>query len=165
GISSNAPHVIDLKNNNCHFILGAKEGDHKFLFNYINEAAARGETTELTANHDECPNITHCFSFLNDVPINQSNQDIRVNFLEYWELNTQTGKFKHFSWVTDFTVTEEDMFKIMRGGHARWKIENETFNVIKNQGYNFNHNYGLEKKNQRTKDSNIFLKMLLERVG
>jgi hypothetical protein len=24
----------------------------------------------------------------------------------------------------------------MRGGRARWKIENETFNTLKNQGYN-----------------------------
>ena len=30
----------------------------------------------------------------------------------------------------------------MRAGHARWKIENETFNTLKNQGYNFEHNYG-----------------------
>lgn len=30
----------------------------------------------------------------------------------------------------------------MRAGRARWKIENETFNTLKNQGYNFEHNYG-----------------------
>jgi len=53
----------------------------------------------------------------------------------------------HFSWVTDFTVTEDNMFKIMRGGRARWKIENETFNTLKNRGYNLGHNYGLGKKN------------------
>ncbi len=53
----------------------------------------------------------------------------------------------HFSWVTDFTITEDNMFKIMRGGRARWKIENETFNTLKNQGYNLGHNYGLGKKN------------------
>jgi hypothetical protein len=35
----------------------------------------------------------------------------------------------------------------MRGGRARWKIENETFNTLKNQGYNLGHNYGLGKKN------------------
>ena len=35
----------------------------------------------------------------------------------------------------------------MRGGRARWKIENETFNTLKNQGYHFGHNYGLGKKN------------------
>jgi len=33
----------------------------------------------------------------------------------------------------------------MRGGRARWKIENETFNTLKNQGYHFEHNYGLGK--------------------
>lgn len=30
----------------------------------------------------------------------------------------------------------------MRIGRARWKIENETFNTLKNQGYNFAHNFG-----------------------
>lgn len=34
----------------------------------------------------------------------------------------------------------------MRGGRARWKIENETFNTLKNQGYNLEHNYGLGEK-------------------
>ena len=35
----------------------------------------------------------------------------------------------------------------MRGGRARWKIENETFNTLKNQGYEFEHNYGHGHKN------------------
>src|SRR5262245_22145728 len=30
----------------------------------------------------------------------------------------------------------------MRGGRARWKIDNETFNTLKNQGYQFEPNYG-----------------------
>ena len=34
----------------------------------------------------------------------------------------------------------------MRGGRARWKIENETFNTLKNQGYHFDHNYGHGEK-------------------
>jgi len=35
----------------------------------------------------------------------------------------------------------------MRGGRARWKIENETFNTLKNQDYHFDHNYGHGSKN------------------
>ena len=35
----------------------------------------------------------------------------------------------------------------MRGGRAGWKIENKTFNTLRNQGYNFEHNYGHGKKN------------------
>src|SRR5262249_1558832 len=30
----------------------------------------------------------------------------------------------------------------MRAGRCRWKIENEAFNTLKNQGYHFEHNYG-----------------------
>ena len=39
---------------------------------------------------------------------------------------------------------------VMRAGRARWKIENETFNTLKNQGYNFEHNYGHGKQNLAT---------------
>ena len=35
----------------------------------------------------------------------------------------------------------------MRGGRSRWKIENETFNTLKNQGYHFEHNFGHGEKN------------------
>lgn len=34
----------------------------------------------------------------------------------------------------------------MRGGRARWKIENETFNTLKNQDYHLEHNYGHGKQ-------------------
>ncbi len=147
GLSSNAPHIKDIKKNNCHFILGVKEGDHKFLFDYVNKAADKGKTTELIIPDEKNSAIDHCFSFVNSVPLNKSNQDILVNLIEYWEVNIKTGKTMHFCWVTDFTVTEENIFKLMRGGRARWKIENETFNTLKNQGYNLGHNYGLGKKN------------------
>ena len=146
-LSSNAPHISDIKKNNMHFILGIKEGDHKFLFSIIEKAAGSGEATEFEMQDKQHPNITHAFRFVNDVPLNKSNQDTLVNFLEYWEVNTDTGEEQRFSWVTDFTITEENAFQLMRGGRARWKIENETFNTLKNQGYNFSHNYGLGKKN------------------
>ena len=39
---------------------------------------------------------------------------------------------------------------ITRGGRARWHIENETFNTLKNQGYHFEHNFGHGYKNLST---------------
>ena len=74
------------------------------------------------------------------MPLNQSSPDVQVNFVEYWEI--KAGKTQHFSWVTDFTVTPLNVVMIMRGGRARWKVENETFNTLKNQGYHFEHNFG-----------------------
>ena len=58
----------------------------------------------------------------------------------------KNNKVTRFSWVTDLTITPENVEEIMRAGRARWKIENETFNTLKNQGYNLEHNYGLVKK-------------------
>jgi hypothetical protein len=86
-------------------------------------------------------NVTHCFRYCNNVPLNYANDDIRVNFLEYVE-TSPNGKQRKFSWATDFVLTEKNVYTIMRGGRSRWKIENETFNTLKNQGYNFEHNFG-----------------------
>ena len=36
---------------------------------------------------------------------------------------------------------------LVRGGRARWKIENETFNTLKNQDYHFEHNFGHGEQN------------------
>ncbi|MCD6200147.1 MAG: hypothetical protein J7K15_16525 [Deltaproteobacteria bacterium] len=70
-----------------------------------------------------------------------------VNFIEYWEYSKRKDKIiYHNTWITDFTLTKENAYILMRGGRARWKIENETFNTLKNQGYNFGHNYGLGEK-------------------
>ena len=35
----------------------------------------------------------------------------------------------------------------MQGGRTRWHIENDTFNTLKNQGYQFDHNFGHGKQN------------------
>jgi hypothetical protein len=141
-LSSNAPHIRELERHNLHYILGVKEGDHPFLFERVAAAQQAGQTTELEFHGI---GVKHRFRFLNQVPLNQSNQDVLVNFVEYWEIKGE--KTQHFCWVTDIPVTTENVFQIMRGGRARWKIENETFNTLKNQGYHFEHNFGHGQKN------------------
>ncbi len=142
GLSSNAPHIHELEKYNMHYILGAKEGDHAFLFDYVDSAMENGLTTELQYEKDD---IVHKFRFINQVPLNESNQDTLVNFVEYWQITPK--KTMHFSWVTDIPVTNENIFQIMRAGRARWKIENEAFNTLKNKGYQFEHNFGHGKNN------------------
>lgn len=137
GLSSNAPHIRELERHNLAYILGAKKGDHAFLFNQVEEARQKEELIELEICEGD---VTHRFNFVNDLPLNESNQDVKVNFVEYWEISPK--KTQHFSWVTCFDVTPSNVYQIMRGGRARWKIENETYNTLKNQGYNFEHNYG-----------------------
>jgi hypothetical protein len=95
--------------------------------------------------HDRAAGIAHRFRFINDMPLNESRPEVRVNFIEYWEVSQD--QVQHFSWVTDFRVHKDNVYQLMRGGRARWKIENETFNTLKNQGYHFDHNYGHGEQN------------------
>jgi len=138
-LSSNAPHIQTLHDHQLHYILGVKEGDHAFLFRQVQAAEHAGRVT-YDERHERASGLRHRFRFVNDVPLNESNADVRVNFIEYWEMGDD--KVQHFSWVTDLRVSKRNVFHLMRGGRARRKIENETFNTLKNQGYNFEHNYG-----------------------
>jgi hypothetical protein len=138
-LSSNAPHIETLHTHALHYILGVKEGDHAFLFQQVQAAEHAGRVTYYE-RHNRAAGLVHRFRFVNDVPLNASNVEVRVNCIEYWEIGD--AKVQHFSWVTDLRVSTRNVFRLMQGGRARWKIENETFNTLKNQGYNFEHNYG-----------------------
>jgi len=137
GLYPNAPHIRMLKKYHLSFIIRVKEENHSYLFNYVKKEAEKKETSWYKYEQD---GVEYKFHYINKVPLNESNQDVKVNFLEYWQ--TQKGEVKYFTWVTDIELSEATLYAIMRGGRARWKIENETFNTLKNQGYNYEHNYG-----------------------
>lgn len=140
GIASNAPYIRLLKEHTMKFLLGAKPGDHQSLFATLD---ASEETNYYEVLDDK--GFMHQFRFLNDVALNKSNPDVRVNVLEYMQTDPR-GKETVFAWVTNIHITQTNAFALMKGGRARWKIENETFNTLKNLGYNFEHNYGHGKK-------------------
>ena len=138
-LSSNAPHIEMLRAHDIHYLLGVKEGDHACLFHQVAQAEQAGRVTYYEREEAET-GAHHRFRFASAMPLNESNANVRVNFLECWE--TLQGKVQHFSWVTDLRVNKGTVYRLMQGGRARWRIENETFNTLKNQGYHFEHNFG-----------------------
>ena len=138
-LSSNAPHIETLRAHDMRYILGVKEGDHAFLFQQVAQAEQAGRVTYY-ARDDAQKGVHHRFRFVSDLPLNASNTALRVNFLECWE--TAKGTVQHFSWITDLRVNKGTVYRLMQGARARWRIENETFNTLKNQGYHFEHNFG-----------------------
>lgn len=153
-LSANAPHLGDLRAARVHYIIGVKPGDHAFLFARLRGDDEAGQTQILTVE-DPATGVLHHFRFHNGVPLNESHPDCLVNVLEYWEIHPaktvkkveRAGKIQYFSWITDFVLAPDNVHPIMRGGRARWKIENETFNTLKNQGYHLEHNYGHGEQN------------------
>jgi hypothetical protein len=152
-LHSNAPQINEFKAYNLSFILSVKPGSHIKLFESLEKFDIL-KTFDAFFVEEEIGNKikkkrTHEFRFKNRVLLNHADLNLSVNFLEYWETTQwvdQWGELQqtklHFSWVTDIEITRSTIMQIMRGGRARWKIENETFNTLKNQGYEFEHNFG-----------------------
>jgi hypothetical protein len=138
-LSSNAPHIEMLHDHNVHYLLGVKEGDHAFLFQQVTQAEQARRVTYYE-RQDAKTGAHHRFRFVSNMPLNASHAALRVNFIECWE--TINGKVQHFSWITDLRVHKGTVYRLMQGARARWRIENETFNTLKNQGYHFEHNFG-----------------------
>lgn len=144
GLYSKQPFIAGLKENAMSYILVAKPTDHKVLFEWVNEITAMGE-----AGHFQCfdeKGRLHKYHWVNDVPLNGTPDADQVNFFQYWITNAQGKTTYRNSWVTDIYVCRENVQTLVKGGRARWKIENETFNTLKNQGYHIEHNYGHGKQ-------------------
>lgn len=144
GLSSNEPFISILKEHKLSYILVCKEGDHKYLIDWLNAADREDKPTQTK----EIKNGTQTYSYMLDVPLNASKDACRVNVVCLNE--TIKGKTTKWIWVTDLAVTLENVEEIAKGGRSRWKIENETFNTLKNQGYQFEHNFGHGRENLHT---------------
>lgn len=154
GLASNAPHIQALQDARCHFILGAKPNDHKFLYDWFSNA----ESPDAFEFEEQSGHFNRRYRFMNNVPLNDANFDLKVNVFKFEEEElphltkrgkptTKTLEKRTWVWITDHPINMNNIRALVAGGRARWKIENETFNTLKNQGYHFEHNYGHGSKN------------------
>lgn len=134
---ANGPHIEQIRENGWDFIINVKPKSHKTLFRLFEARKSRGQLKTHILKEGK---HTHYFYWMNNVPLNNQTEQ-RVNFM-YYEEHAENGKIRRFSWVTSLKLRKSNVCEIMRGGRARWKIENEAFNTLKNQGYHFKHNYG-----------------------
>jgi len=137
-LASNGPHIKLLESLNLRYIIGVKPGDHEALFETVQQRLCADQCAEYSMIDDQ--GVERGYRWVNGLALNKSHPDVKVNFLEYWEI--QDGQERIWSWVTNIPLTQANVEAVMRGGRARWKVENETFNTLKNQGYHLEHNYG-----------------------
>jgi hypothetical protein len=136
-LSANTPTINEIKEYGHSFIINVKPGGNKSLFEWI-------EGLDLQKLHITVGNNKYAFRYINGIPLNDVKNAPTVNFLECKSTEIDGKKVTEttFTWVTDHKITNENAYLIMKGGRARWKIENETFNTLKNQGYQFDRNFG-----------------------
>lgn len=153
-LASNGPHIKLLQELNMSFITVVKDSGNESLFDWINsfnwDKELLRDPSQGKHSFSDKEGKTHQFRFVNNVPLNETHKDLKVNFLEYWVTGKQGEVLYHNSWITDITITPINVYTIAQGGRVRWHIENETFNTLKNQGYQFEHNFGHGYKNLST---------------
>ena len=138
---SNGPHIRELLGKGHTYILRVKKGSGAgYVFEQYKNLLKQGKVT-IKESYEE--GVWKVWHYVNDLILNGTHKDIKVNFLHYEERDPLTGRcLKTFDWITCIKLTEWTYVKVAKGGRCRWMIENETFNTLKNQGYNFGHNYG-----------------------
>jgi len=139
GLYANYPFIDELRINGMSFILVAKPGDHVFLFKFLSTLKQQDKIHTLEFN--DTKGRRHIYEWINGIPLNESRQADNVNYLEYTLIADDEVSF-HGSWVTDIPVDQANIEMLVKGGRARWKIENENFNTLKNLGYHAEHNFG-----------------------
>ena len=144
---ANAPHIREIDKNGWKYILNVKPDSHKSLFEQFGGRRQAGKIKELRKTDEN--GVEQYFGWANGLYLNESATEVKVNYLWYEETNHK-GEVKRWTWITNLPLTMMTVEKVMKGGRARWKIENETFNTLKNQGYNFGHNYGHGENNLST---------------
>ena len=144
---ANAPHVRQITGYGWNYVLNVKPDSHKSLEKQFAGRRASGQVKELRLADKQ--GLQHYFAWTNDLCLSDSAIDVTVNYLLY-EQTDKKGKVTRWTWVTNLPLTARTVENVMRTGRTRWKIENETFNTLKNQGYHFEHNYGHGTKNLAT---------------
>jgi hypothetical protein len=144
---ANAPHIRQITGYGWFFVLNVKPDSHESLERQFAGRRSSGQVKELRITDPK--GIKHYFAWTNDLCLCESAVDVSVNYLLY-EQTDKKGKVTRWTWITNIPLNARSVEPVMRAGRARWKIENETFNTLKNQGYNFEHNYGHGKQNLAT---------------
>ena len=136
---SKQPFIEALAKEHMRYVLVVKEEDHKVLTEYVEGAKALKETSRLEAG--DAKGRLHVYEWINGVPLNGNEDAPSVNWLSY-ELHDKGKRTYHNAWVSDLPADKKNVEELARIGRCRWKIENETFNTLKNQGYHIEHNFG-----------------------
>ena len=149
GLSANGPHVKLLKAHAMDFIIVAKPTSMTSIFRDLDARSAAPGSDVVEFERVEERGTIRGVRFANELSINDSHPDTKVNLVEFWEVThpgTDKEKTVNWAWITSLAITVENVFEIAACGRARWNIENATFNTLKNQGYHLEHNYGHGKK-------------------
>lgn len=159
-LHSHQPLCALLLDQQMHFLMTCKPQSHETLMTEVDllERVTGGIQTETIRTWNGQFHEETCYRWAVQVPLKAGKDALHVNWIEATVVNAESGEMLyHNSWITSHDVDAETVVDLVEAGRAHWKVENENHNVLKNQGYNFDHNFGHGDQNL----SIVFIKLLL----
>jgi hypothetical protein len=78
------------------------------------------------------------YRWANNIPLRDAQPALLTNWFEVTITCDQQNIFQN-TWICVRCVTNDYVTELAASGRARWKTENENYNVLKNKGYHLEH--------------------------
>ena len=133
---------------NFHFFFTCKPTSHPYLSQWVQaleeghglhslKARAKGKANRWEHHH---------YQWATGVPLTEGADALKVNWCQLTLTDADGAVLYRNSFITDWAISADNVAGLVAAGRARWKIENENNNVLKNRGYHLEHNFGHGKK-------------------
>ena len=131
------------------FIFVCRETSHKTLYEWLEFLEKSGEVKTLEKKEwNGRKEQIYRYRYTNKIPLKDGEDSLQVNWCELTVINQITEEITYQnSWITNHYINDKNLTQIVKAGRSRWKIENEGNNVLKNHGYNLEHNFGHGQNN------------------
>jgi len=132
-----------------HFILTCKPESHSTLYEELRllERVEGAISTTTVRRWNGRYHERWVYRWAEHVPLRRGPKALKVNWCSLRVIREDNGKELYYNaWATDHALNERTVVAVARDGRSRWKVENEGINVLKNQGYSFEHNFGHGKQ-------------------
>jgi hypothetical protein len=127
-----------------HFLFTCKPDSHVYLTKWV-QALEPGRDLRLLKTRVKGKGNRwehHEYQWANAVPLAEGADALKINWLQLTVTDSEGALLYRNSWVTDWAISADNVAGLASAGRARWKIENENNNVLKNRGYHLEHNFG-----------------------
>ena len=131
------------------FIFVCRETSHKTLYEWLEFLDKSGEVKTLEKKEwNGRKELIYRYRYTNKIPLKDGENSLQVNWCKLTVINQKTQEITdQNSWITNHQINGKNVPQIVKAGRSRWKIENESNNVLKNHGYNLEHNFGHGQNN------------------
>ena len=126
------------------FIFVCLKTSHQTLYEWLEFLEKSGEVKTVEKKQwNGRKNLIYRYRYASRVPLRDGDSSLEVNWCEVTVINKKTPEIIYQNnWITNHEINDNNVDKIVKAGRSRWKIENEGNNVLKNHGYNLEHNFG-----------------------